>query len=165
MTTTTTTHTEYGYRLTGTEYPSGAREVWPDADNKVRPYGNKFYRGPGSIREGVPATSAEALRDAAKAFVATKSGDGRRRGIEVLSREVETVTTVEVRRGASTVVPAPVVLPKTPGSVVRASRFGDVALWTLTDDGDDNPWRSVSGSYAGPEELSSAEVLFEAPAA
>jgi hypothetical protein len=82
---------------------------------------------------------------------------------EVISRTVTTRTVTE--EGPIEVVAPPVTFPTTPGSVVRASRYGSVELWTLTDDGDDNPWRSVSGSYAGPEELSSAEVLFVAPVA
>lgn len=162
MTTTTTTRTEYGFRVTGGPYAAPQHDLWP-RDGKVRPYGNPGYLGPGS-GPAVDATDVVAMHAAAKRFVEAQHAAGRTRAVAVIARDVELVTTVSERPGPARVVVAPVELPTTPGSVVRASRFGDVAFWTLTDDGDDNPWRSVSGSYAGPEDLSGVEVLFVAPA-
>jgi len=169
MTTTTTTRTEYGFHLEGTGYRHGGMNVWPDENGKVRPYGNRHYRGEGALPDGVEATDPEVMRAAAVAYLEARTTiDRRQRTVEVISREVTITTTVVASRSATvTVVPAPVVLPTTPGSVVRASiRSGAPALWTLTTDTDSQPWQRVDRSHswrnwAGPAELKDVEVLLD----
>jgi hypothetical protein len=126
--TTTTTH--YGIRKTPTHGEGRVIVRWVE-DGKLNLTGNS-------------RTYAQPIADLAdlQAKVAAEAqGDSVFRW-EVLSRTVTTRTVTE--EGPIEVVASPVTIPTTPGSVVRARRFGSVELWTLTDDGDENPWRSVS---------------------
>ena len=173
-TTTTTTRTEYGFRTRGAGLWGDHRDLWP-VDGKVRPYTSAAYRGPGWTMP-VDATDLDAMHAAAEAFTTGNSHRYEPGSAEVISREVRVETTVEETPGAAVVVPAPVGLPTTPGSVVRATASnGRRGIFVHNDTSAAFPWtgrpsaatsdpyRYVADSWEASH-LRDVEVLFEAPA-